>query len=83
MDKLFMHLKLDNEDEISALTRELGSWLAEAQAVGHPSNPGLEIVSPGEMPACVQRLTELVSSQTEEISKQACRKLQSRILIRL
>jgi hypothetical protein len=77
-----MHLELDNQDEISALTREISSWLTEAQSVGHPSNSNLKTTPPGEIPPCVQRLIELISSQTEDISKQVCKKWQSGILIR-
>jgi len=77
-----MVIELDNQDEFSALREEISSWLAGAQVVGHPLNPGLEIFAPGEMPACVRRVQELINSQMEKISKQACRKSQTGVLIR-
>jgi hypothetical protein len=82
MSELFIVPKLHNQDEISALCREVSSWVSEAQVAGHPSNPGLETVPLGTMPACVQKLAELIYNQTDEISKQACEEMQRYVLIR-
>jgi hypothetical protein len=59
----------DLDDEALSLVEEAGSWCSEFHGFRYPLNPTVQVHSFGELPACLEKLGEVIGRDIRKKSQ--------------